>query len=300
MDPPPPPVPGPLILGEPTSDGRKFIQARTSQPTQPPRFTTASLRQQILTRLISDALDRAVTVVYSQLYPNLECTARNFVFNSAPTGRGFYLQLSLNIQVHHTPEGATTALADYLSSFSVKPLAKHVQSTPTPLGDISLRCQDTIILVHGNVYAKLQVIRDLSQLSIAPKSCEEDLLSAAVALDAHLSSGDTDQTSIPRGSVPFTTKPPKQVRKGTSFTLHVPSALSGNGAMESIKDEKVIAFVSNPQVIMSCGPADSGGYLNFAAFNNSGTVEITVIRPHIDTLLPVVAAFKVEVSDTEG
>jgi hypothetical protein len=238
--------------------------------------------------------------VYSQLYPNLECTARNFVFNSAPTGRGFYLQLSLNIQVHHTPEGATTALADYLSSFSVKPLAKHVQSTPTPLGDISLRCQDTILLVHGNVYAKLQVIRDLSQLSIAPKSCEEDLLSVAVALDAHLSSGDTDQTSIPRGSVPFTTKPPKKVRKGTSFTLQVPSALSGNGAMESIKDEKVIAFVSNPQVIMSWGPADSGGYLNFAAFNNSGTVEITVIRPHIDTLLPVVAAFKVEVSDTEG
>ncbi|KAJ5190131.1 uncharacterized protein N7498_009116 [Penicillium cinerascens] len=301
MDPPPPPLPGALVPGEPTSESRKFIQARASQPPQPPRFTTASLRCQILTRIMSRALDRAVTIVYSQLYPNIESTARNFVFNSASTSHGFHPQLSLNIQVHNTQGGATTALADYLSSFSVKPLTEHVRPTPTPLGDISLCCQDTILLVHGNVYAKLHVILDSSQISIAPKSSKEDLLSAAVALDAHLSSsGDTDQTSISRGSVPFTIKPPKKVEMGTFFTLQVPRAVSGDSSMESIRDEKVIAIVSNPQAIMSCGPADSEGNLTFAAFNNPGTVEITVVRPNIDTLLPEVAAFKVDISDTEG
>lgn len=79
------------------------------------------------------------------------------------------------------------------------------------------------------------------------------------------------------------------MQKGHSFSIHV-------AIDKAVKDEMVVAIVSDPLLVMDCGPADGEGRLTFNTFA-VGTVLINILRPHCETLMPGVRTVAVEVVD---
>lgn len=299
------PSDSPSFIGR---DCIEVLRRGTNSPIRAPRFNNASLRQQTVRELTSRALNKGAMPIYSQLYPARDCTTSSQVFvfpaEKGATSEGSQLQISLDIQVHNSQEAAIRALGDYLSSFTVTPLESHIHPTPSPFGEISLYTYGVLFWVHGNVFVQIRTNRPHltgarpQETFQTTGTIDEDLASIASTLEGHLTSGDTDSANVRHGSVSFTASPPTEIRKRTSCTLQVRRSIAGTTTPEAEQEEKIVAFVSDPRLMSSCGPADAEGRLTFAAFS-PGQVKIEVVRPHIDTLMPGVTTFEIDILDTE-
>lgn len=297
------PSDGPSFIGR---DCIEVLRRGKNSPIRAPRFNNASLRQQTVRELTSTALNKGATTIYSQLFPERDCTTSSQVFifptTEGATSESPQLQISLDIKVHNSQEAAIKALGDYLSSFTVTPLESHIYPTPSPLGEVSLYAHGVLFWVHGNVFVQIRTNRPQmtrggpQEILPTTRAIDEDLTSIASRLEEHLTSGDTDPTNVRRGSISFTASPPTQIRKSTSYTLQVEPA--GAEIPEIEQGEKIVAFVSDPRLMSSCGPADAEGRLTFAAFS-PGQVKIEIVRPQIETLMPGVKSFVIEILDAE-
>jgi len=214
------------------------------------------------------------------------------------------VRVSLDIEVHCTHQTAIQSLLSFSDTITAHAWTQLVKGSPKPLGDVSLSAADIIIWIHGNVYIKLRRLNIHDESGQIPQedtilSVDRHITMLADALEQHLASGDTDGNSVHRPTISTLSPFPGRFSSTSVVTVEACRNASTSSDVNDVYEERVVGHVSDPSLMLCCGPSDAAGRVSFAALGKAGRTTVTLIQAHHDNLMPGMKSYEIEIFDDE-